>query len=99
MDQIKASDSINSGKQISHKNLCGGCKLNFVSVKSFDEHRAGSYTKRERHCLSVDQMIQKGFTQWPDHSWILLSPPKKVKAEKAPMLVVLEQSVLSLIHI
>jgi hypothetical protein len=41
---------------------CRGCGKFFVSNTLFDYHRVGNYGKRERHCLSTEEMQAAGLT-------------------------------------
>lgn len=44
---------------------CGACGRYFVSGTVFDQHRAGSFDKRERRCLSDEEMRAAGLvTEW-----------------------------------
>lgn len=39
---------------------CGGCKRYFVSVTVFDQHRAGSFDKQTRRCLTDEELRTAG---------------------------------------
>lgn len=69
------------------KNLCSGCGLYFFTLQAFDEHRIGSYTRKARRCLPVDQMLRRGFTQRPDKAWDLSIRPKVTKKQINPPVV------------
>ncbi len=40
---------------------CGGCKKFFVGVSLFDAHRVGDTSKRERRCLTTEEMVAAGY--------------------------------------
>jgi len=41
---------------------CRGCGQFFVSDTIFDYHRVGDFGKRERRCLTAEEMQSKGLT-------------------------------------
>lgn len=42
---------------------CRACTLFFNSTRSFDRHRTGTYRPNTRRCLTIDEMMAKGFTK------------------------------------
>jgi hypothetical protein len=51
---------------------CSGCGEYFNSVSIFDRHRAGDWQERgaNRRCLTVDQMLAKGYLKNAAGFWI-----------------------------
>jgi hypothetical protein len=43
--------------------LFWACNQTFTSVYAFDLHRIGSFQKRTRRCMTVEEMQAKGMTQ------------------------------------
>lgn len=50
-------------------NRCSGCEKDFTSLSSFDAHRTGSFSKRERRCKSTLEMIESGLEQKQNGRW------------------------------
>ncbi|HLI89070.1 MAG TPA: hypothetical protein VKV37_10315 [Ktedonobacteraceae bacterium] len=50
---------------------CGACNLVFVSVKAFDAHRTGPYTRGGRRCLTPSELQAKGMVQDEKGRWRL----------------------------
>ncbi len=40
--------------------VCGGCERMFASLASFDKHRTGSFSRKERRCMSEQEMTAHG---------------------------------------
>ncbi len=55
-------------------NKCSGCGKDFGGVHGFDLHRAGSYTSGTRHCLSDEQIVQKGLILSERGVWLTPTP-------------------------
>ena len=51
------------------KNQCSGCSRNFTGISAFEDHRAGSYTRNTRHCLSEDEMSARGLERKASGRW------------------------------
>ena len=50
-------------------NQCPTCGEIFNSIYAFDFHRTGEYGKNRR-CLQVDEMLQKGMVKNKYHRWV-----------------------------
>lgn len=48
---------------------CRGCGQIFSGELGFNKHRVGSHSKRERRCLTVDEMLDKGLTRNDKGLW------------------------------
>lgn len=46
---------------------CAACRQSFASLSSFDKHRAGSFSQRERRCLSPAEMREVGLIKGDRH--------------------------------
>lgn len=60
---------------------CSGCGLVFNSPSSFDAHRIGSFEPDERRCLTMQEMLEKGFTK-NDHDLWIKKPPTETEIIK-----------------
>jgi len=49
---------------------CSVCFEYFNSEKAFTRHRVGSYMPMERRCLTVDEMLERGFSKNKADFWI-----------------------------
>jgi hypothetical protein len=43
-------------------NLCSGCKRNFSGAQAHAIHRVGEFNRKQRRCLTSDEMLARGFT-------------------------------------
>lgn len=50
--------------------MCVGCGEIFSRASSFDKHRTGDFARRERRCLSPDEMISRKMTRNARGVWI-----------------------------
>lgn len=79
-------------------NYCRGCSQDFGSVELFDRHRVGKhdYTYIEglqmkprridgRRCLSVEEMVEKGWTLGMRGRWMDPARAKVVPARAKPL--------------
>lgn len=57
------------------KNQCSGCSRNFTSMSAFDRHRAGSYSKNTRRCMTPDEMRARGLEQKASGKWGYAASP------------------------
>jgi hypothetical protein len=46
-----------------NRTLCTGCNEYFNHDYGFDRHRAGKHKGNQRRCLSVVEMVKKGFSK------------------------------------
>jgi len=53
-----------------NRNQCTGCNEYFNHDYGFDRHRIGKHTGNQRRCLSVAEMIKKGFSKNAKRFWI-----------------------------
>jgi hypothetical protein len=53
-----------------HRNQCTGCNEYFNHDYGFDRHRVGKHTRNHRRCLSVAEMVTKGFSKNAKGFWI-----------------------------
>lgn len=49
---------------------CASCKEYFNSTKSFDSHRVGKFSHDQRRCLTIAEMVKKGFAKNPAGFWV-----------------------------
>lgn len=56
---------------------CAECGEFFNRVSTFDKHRKGSYEER-RYCLSVQQMLEKGWSLNSAGLWVTAKRPGAV---------------------
>ncbi len=61
---------------------CGACGLVFVSMKAFDAHRAGPYTRGGRRCLTQQEMRARGMAQDGKGRW--MPPDSRGGQHQAP---------------
>jgi ribosomal protein L35 len=53
-----------------NRNQCTGCNEYFNHDHGFDRHRVGKQTGNQRRCLSVAEMVKKGFSKNAKGFWI-----------------------------
>lgn len=53
-----------------NRTLCTGCNEYFNHDYGFDRHRTGKHKGNQRRCLSVVEMIKKGFSKNAKGFWI-----------------------------
>jgi hypothetical protein len=54
-----------------NRNQCTGCDEYFDHDYGFDRHRVGKYAGSQRRCLSVAEMVNKGFSKNAKGFWII----------------------------
>ncbi len=52
-----------------NRNQCTGCNEYFNHGYGFDRHRTGKHTGNQRRCLSVAEIVKKGFQQERPGFW------------------------------
>ena len=53
-----------------NRNQCTSCNEYFNHEYGFDRHRTGKHTGNQRRCLSVAEMVKKGFSKNAKGFWI-----------------------------
>ena len=53
-----------------HRNQCTDCDEYFNHEYGFDRHRIGKHRGSQRRCLSVAEMVKKGFSKNAKGFWI-----------------------------
>jgi hypothetical protein len=61
-------------------NQCANCTADFCSLAAFDEHILSAAADPTFECMTVAEMIDKGWTQDKRGRWT--SPRTRAKAEK-----------------
>jgi len=53
-----------------NRNQCTSCNEYFNHDYGFDRHRIGKHTRNQRRCLSVAEMVKRGFSKNAKGFWI-----------------------------
>jgi hypothetical protein len=61
-------------------NECAECGADFTSLELFDRHRVGRHEPDERHCLSGDEMREKGWESDSQGRWT--DPARAMRARR-----------------
>ncbi len=60
-------------------NFCRACGKDFTSEKYFDGHRKGSYMPMARRCLTVPELITKGYDLDDNERWFHVESAKRAR--------------------
>jgi hypothetical protein len=65
---------------------CMACGLYFNSSYAFGEHRVGNWESRgeNRHCLTLDEMTAKGWSQMERGHWVPRRMPASAVQKRVP---------------
>lgn len=50
---------------------CSGCNRVFAGIVAFDAHRIGSFTQKQRRCLTPVEMSARGLTRNEKGWWMM----------------------------
>lgn len=56
---------------------CRECNQVFAGIVAFDAHRTGSFTRKQRRCLTQDEMKARGLTRNEKGWWTTLAQEQR----------------------